>query len=145
MLADKELFGNVEEALKDRGIIDEFEKANGKIKGRMMITKIEFPEELGIEIPESVEPLAFQGTFDFYDCAIGIGIDWKTREPFTDLWVTPQVEDADEPNEHWIEFFLKTLIGNFDEDGSFGVPLYTFATNTSDFMVVPIAEGEDGD
>lgn len=54
MLADKDLSGYVEPKLKARGIIDEFEKANGKIKGRMMITKIEFPEELGIEICSSM-------------------------------------------------------------------------------------------
>ena len=145
MLADKELFDYVESELKARGIIDDFEKENGKIKGRMMITQIEFPEELEIEVPEGVRPLAFQGSFDFYDCAIGIGIDWNTLEAFTQLWVTPQIEGANKPDEHWIRFFLKTLIENFKEDGSYGVPMYSFMTRTSDFTVVPVAPDEEDD
>ena len=145
MLADKELFDYVESELKKRGIIDDFEKENGKIRGRMMITQIDLPEELNIEVPEGVRPLAFMGTFDFYDCAVGIAIDWNTLEPFSGLWITPQADDAQEPNEHWIEFFLKTLLGNFKEDGSYGVPMYTFATDCSDFTVVPISPDDEED
>ena len=138
MLADQELFDLVESELKARGIIDRFEKENGKIRGRMMITQIEFPEELDIQVPEGVKPLAFQGSFDFYDCAIGIGIDWNTLKPFTGLWMTPQAVDADQPDMAWIEFFLKTLFENFNEDGGYGTPLYTFASETSDFTVIPV-------
>ncbi len=145
MLTDKELFDYVESELKARGIIEDFEKENGKIKGRMMITQIEIPAELGIEVPAGVKPLAFQGSFDFYDCAIGIGLDWNTLETFTGLWMTPQVEGAKEPDELWIEFFLKTLIKNFKEDGSYGMPMYTFVTDTSDFTVVPVAPDEEND
>ena len=143
MLSNKELFDYVELELKNRGIIEAFEKENGKIKGRMMITLIDIHEELDIEVPDGIDPLAFMGTFDFYDCSVGIAIDWNTMEPFTDLWVTPQVEDATIVDQHWVEFFLTTLLENLKKDG-FGVPMYTFISNTSDFTVIPVSSN-DGD
>lgn len=135
MLRDPEMFDVVENILTENGTIDNFEKENGKIKGRMMITLTEIPEELGIQGGEGIH--AFDCSFDFYEASIGLAINTATRELAGGLWVTPQVEGADAPDETWVEFFIKTLVENIDEDGSFGVPMYTFTTDEADFTVVP--------
>lgn len=140
MLANQALFNYVENKLRESGIIDDFESKNGKIRGRMMITQCKIPEELGIDIADDIWGFAFQATFDFYDCAVGLALNLDTMEPLCGIWITPQAEDADEPSREWINFFIKTLICNIQEDGSFGLPMYTFTTDYSDFTVVPVAE-----
>ena len=39
-------------------------------------------------------------------------------------------------------FFIKTLMQSIEPDGSFGVPVYSFVSDTSDITVVP-AKAED--
>jgi hypothetical protein len=41
-----------------------------------------------------------------------------------------------------VEFFIKTLMQSIEPDGSFGVPVYSFVSDTSDMTVVP-AKAED--
>ena len=89
--------------------------------------------------------MVFQGTFDFCDCAVGVGIDWNTLKVFTGMWVTPQAADAEAPDEHWMGFFLKTLIENFEEDGSYGIPMYTFIAHSGEFTVIPVAPDKAND
>jgi hypothetical protein len=141
MLFDKELFDVVEESCIKNGVISDFEKTNGKIKGRMMITLIDIPEELGITIEDQENPpLAFGASFDFYDCSLGIALYPKTMKFVSGVWVTPQVEDAEPPAKEWIKFFIKTLAESIDEDGSFGYPMYTFISDTGDFTCIPTLE-----
>ena len=53
------------------------------------------------------------------------------------MWITFQTEDAEQPSQEWAQFFLETLFSNINDDGSYGVPMYTFTSDTSDFTCVP--------
>lgn len=135
MLIDKELFFEVENILRDQGTLERFEEENGEITGHMMITMMEIPPELGFdEISDSVR--AFCASFDFYGMMIGLAFDLNTMELIPQMWFTPQTDDAVEPSSEWLEFFVKTLCENISEEG-FGVPMYSFVNDHSDFTVVP--------
>ena len=56
------------------------------------------------------------------------------------LWMVPQSDDAEEPVREWIEFFIEKLVQGLNDDGSFGIPMYTFISDTADFTVVPTVE-----
>ena len=64
-------------------------------------------------------------------------MDVKELKILSPLWVTEQTENAEQPDKVWIKFFLTTLAENISDDGSFGVPMYTFLNDNSDFTVVP--------
>ena len=65
------------------------------------------------------------------------------REPATGIWVTPKEEDAEAPAGDWVEFFIKTLASSIDQDGSYGIPIYSLVNATADLTVVLTApEGE---
>ena len=67
----------------------------------------------------------------------------EDRKLATGLWVTPQEEDAEAPARDWIEVFIKTLVSSINEDGSYGVPIYSLVNDNADLTVVPTApEGE---
>lgn len=135
MLVDKELFFEVENILREQGTLERFEEQNGEITGHMMITMMEIPPELGFDgISDSVR--AFCASFDFYDMMIGLAFDLNTMELIPHMWFTPQTDDAVEPSSEWVEFFVKTLCENISEEG-FGVPIYSFVNDHSDFTVVP--------
>ena len=53
------------------------------------------------------------------------------------LWITPEVPNADAPSQEWCEFFIETVSKCIEKNGSFGVPMYTFCSDTADFTVVP--------
>lgn len=135
MLINEELFNTVEQKLIENGTISDFEKNNGKIKGRMMITTAAIPDNITIENTDSL--FAFECSFDFYDSIIGIAIYVNTLRVASPLWVTPQIENAEEPAKEWVEFFLQTLTENIAHKDSFGIPMYTFVNDTSSFTVVP--------
>lgn len=139
MLKDKAQFEIVEEALRKNGSIARFEKECGPVKGRMMITLADIPE--GIEITEQREadPTAFEASFDFYDSTVGMALYIKDRTPATGIWVSLQKEGAEAPARDWIEFFIKTLVSSIDEDGSYGIPIYSLVNDTADLTVVPTA------
>ena len=139
MLADKEHFEMIEKILKENGTIDKFEKERGIIRGRMMITLGEAPNIVEYDKTEN-NVYVFTGTFDFYDMELGIVLKTKPIEPRSSIWFTPQRDNAQEPTEEWIEFFLKTLVDSIDEDGCFGYPICTFLSDTGDFTVVPTAD-----
>ena len=137
MLADKEQFEVIENELRENSTIERFEKEQGKIKGRMMITFGEAPDVVTYDkTEEGVYP--FIGSFDFYDMEIGILLKTKPIEVRSGVWFTPQIDGAEEPTHEWIEFFIKTLANNIHEDGSFGIPICSFVADTGDFTVVPI-------
>lgn len=136
MLVDNNIFNIVEQLLSKNGTIEEFENKNGKITGRMMITLTDIPED--IEIDKNKKSIyAFECSFDFYDVSIGVVLDTKELKALSPIWATEQVPNAEHPDSMWIDFFLKTLVENILDDGSFGVPIYTFLNNNSDFSVVP--------
>ena len=143
MLADKEQFEIIERSLLRNGTIDQFENEYGKITGRMMITLADIPDNIEIKKYKDKVPAAFEASFDFYDSAVGIAVYTMERQAASKVWVRPQKEGAGTPSEDWITFFIKTLISNISEDGSFGVPIYSFVNDTSDLTVIPTAPTVD--
>lgn len=139
MLTDKEQFEIIETALKENGTIERFEMEQEKIRGRMMITLGEAPDIVNYDnTEEGVYP--FIGSFDLYDMEIGILLQTKPVEARSSIWFTPQTDNAEEPTQEWIEFFIKTLVSNIDEDGGFGIPICTFTADVGDFTVTPITD-----
>ena len=136
VLSNIEAFENLERILTEDGTIAGFEGENGKILGWMMIDLCEIPDNLKGEIEITESTYAFQGTFDFYDVALGIALDVKTMEVKGGLWLTPQAEQYEEPASELIEYFIETLVKGID-NGSFGVPMYAFVNDTSSFEVYP--------
>ncbi len=132
MLSKAVAFGIVELKLIADGTIPKFEEENGKILGRMMIDLCEIPENLKDEIEITDSTYAFETTFDFYDVAIGVAIDVKAMKTKSELWLTPQTENFEEPDKEWAEYFLKTLGRHIDSEG-FGVPIYAFVNETAGF------------
>jgi len=137
MLADKDLFSHIEEELVKEGVINKFEKENGIIKGRMMITLGEVPKNLTDEIKRSDDDVAFIGTFDFCDSAVGILFDPKKMDFTSPLWVSLQTEYAMRPQEELCDFFVHTITKNVKGNGSFTVPIYTFISDNGSFTVAP--------
>lgn len=138
MLIDEKAFDTVTGILVENGTIQRFEEENGKLKGRMMITLGELPEDLGMELDPERKSYVFLGSFDFYDSVVGAALYLDPIEPAGGVWVTPQVDGAEAPDKSWVEFFFQTLVSHIEEDGSFGIPMYTYVNDTSDFTVVPI-------
>ncbi len=143
MLADRKLFETVEEALRRNGAIERFESECGEIKGRMMITVTDIPDGIKLNDGSGRQPAAFEASFDFYDAIVGLALYPAEKELATGIWITTQKEGAEAPAEDWIEFFIRTLVSNIAEDGSFGFPMYSFVNDTSDFTVVPSAPESD--
>lgn len=137
MLIDEAAFDRITDLIVESGSIQEFEKENGKLKGRMMITLGELPEDLGIELDPNRKAYVFNGSFDFYDSIVGTVLYLDPLETAGGIWITPQEEGAEPPAKEWVEFFFETLVSHIEEDGSFGIPMYTYVNDNSDFTVVP--------
>lgn len=137
MLANEKLFNKVEDDLRKEGKLQAFEKENGPITGRMMIDRVELPDEIEVAEVGCKKPLALEASFDFYDTAVGVAVDPESGKFASKIWGTPQVADAEEPDEAWVEFFIQTLADSIGEDGEVGYPIYSFVNDTSDMTVVP--------
>ena len=137
MLADKELFDRIETVLSEQGIIKQFEEEKGKIIGRMMIVLGDVPENLKSDIVLDDQDTVFIGTFDFYDSSVGMVLNTSTMKVKSGLWITPEHPDAEPPTREWCDFFVETVAKYIERDGSYGVPMYTFCSETADFTVVP--------
>lgn len=138
MLFDEKLFQIVEQECIKQGVIADFEKDNGKITGRMMITVIDIPA--GIEVDKKIADqslVAFGGSFDFYDCSLGVALYPESMQIASGVWVTPQSPDAEPPAQEWVEFFITVLCESIDENGNFGYPMYTFISDMGDFTCIP--------
>lgn len=140
MLEDKNKFDELEHLLIQQGVVERFEKEHGKIKGRMMITLTDIPDDVEIKESDAKGLYAFRGTFDFYDSALNIALYTNPVEAASGIWIEPQTEQADTPAADWVDFFMKTLLTYIAEDGSFGVPMYSFVNDTMDFTVVPTSK-----
>lgn len=138
MLIDKRAFDELENVLNEKGKISEFEKIEGDIKGRMMITlSDDIPKELDIKLETQGDYYIFIGSFDFYDSSVGVVYDRKSSSLASGIWITPQVVDATPPSKEWIEFFIMTLAKNVIEEEGFGIPIYCFLTDEADMTIVP--------
>ena len=145
MLKDEKLMNRVEDLLRQKGYIDQFEKETGPIKGRMMITLTDIPEGIDINEHHEEPAAAFEGSFDFYDATVGIALYPRDRSAATGLWVTLQKDDAEPPADEWIQFFIKTLVSSIGEEGSYGIPIYSFVNDTADLTIVPDKTGAETD
>lgn len=137
MLIDKEMFDVVETMLIQQGKIAAFEAENGKVLGRMMITRAAVPEGIEIRTASGKTPQAFEASFDFYDSTVGLALFTDTKEAASGIWVTPQKDGADPPANDWIEFFVEKLMESIEEDGSYGIPIYSFVNDTCDMTIIP--------
>lgn len=136
MLIDQAKFEIVEKTLIEQGKIEAFEKENGSILGRMMITADDMPEELIEELENKDDLIVFTASFDFYDMTVSAAVYTKSKE-IAKMWITPQDDDAEQPARKWISFFIETLFKGINDEGSYGIPMCSFVTNTSDMTVVP--------
>ena len=144
MLSDPVQFKTVEEGLAKMGVIDSFEKENGAILGRAMITLTEIPDSIPISRPDRENLTAFEVSFDFCNVALGVAVDTKKKTLESSVWGRYQTPGAERPAQEWVKFFLQTLFEHIADDGSYAVPMYSFVNNTSDFTVVPTAFPPEG-
>ena len=139
MLSDPVQFKTVEDGLAAMGVIERFEKENGAILGRAMITLTEIPDSIPIARPDRENLTAFEVSFDFCNVALGVAVDTKKKTLESSVWGRYQTPGAEKPAQEWVKFFLQTLFEHIAEDGSFCVPMCSFVNNTSDFTAVPTA------
>ena len=144
MLADPKKFQIVEDTLRKNGSIARFEKEQGLVRGRMMVTLCDIPEEFLTTIIEDERVYGFEASFDFYDSTVAFALYPKSKTVGSGVWVTSQTEGAETPSREWIEFFIHTVLDSIDEDGSFGYPIYSLVADVGDLTVVPAApEGKN--
>lgn len=136
MLIDKAQFEIVEKMLTEQGRIEAFEKENGAILGRMMITTDTLPEELAEEVEIKEDLTVFTASFDFYDMTVSAAVYTSSKE-IAKMWLTPQDDDAEQPAKEWISFFIEKLFLGIDDEGGYGIPMCSFVTDTSDMTIVP--------
>ena len=136
MLIDQAKFEIVEKTLIEQGKIEAFEKENGSILGRMMITADDMPEELIEELENKDDLIVFTASFDFYDMTVSAAVYTKSKE-IAKMWITPQDDDAEQPAREWISFFIEKLFEGIDDEGGYGIPMCSFVTDSSDMTVVP--------
>ena len=139
MLSNPELFKTVEAGLTSMGTIKAFEDVNGPILGRVMITTTKIPDGVNVKRTDVENLTAFEATFDFCNVALGVVADTKKKTLESSVWGRYQVPGAQRPSDDWVKFFIRTLFEHIGDDGSFGIPMYSFVNDTADFTAVPTA------
>lgn len=142
MLIDERKFNDVEVLLRERGELNKFEKESGAILGRSMITFGEVPEVLKEEVlqdRDEEEVYVFNCSYDFYDSYLGMAMDKQSMRPVGKIWGTEQVEGSKEPDQVWIEFFVRIVVEYVvkNKDG-FGLPLYIFLNDDAELVIEPV-------
>jgi len=143
MLSNPDLFATVESVCRERGIIERFEKENGKVKGRMMIDAVVLPNDISLYANADNNAIAFEASFDFMDTKIGFVFSVEKIEAASDLWYHGST-DGNSPDDVWVELFVKTLVESIEPDGSYGIPIYVFISDTGSFSIVPTAPDDFG-
>ena len=143
MLSNPEMFKTVEDGLNNMGVIKDFEDKNGPILGRVMITTTDIPDGVNVKREDRENLTAFEASFDFCNVALGVVVDAKKKTLESSVWGRYQVPGAARPSEEWVKFFIQTLLEHIDDEGNFGVPMYAFVNDTSDFTAVPTMPGPD--
>ena len=142
MLTDQKHFKKIEETLRENGTIERFEREHGPIRGKLLITEGDLPEDLDFDIDEDRRYAVFIGSYDFYDMEIGVVLYLDPIETAGPIWFTPQRQNAEEPSQEWIEYFIQTVVGSINTDGSYGIPICSFMADAGDFTVVPTFDEE---
>ena len=137
MLNNPEQFKAVEAGLAAMGTIKAFEDENGPILGRVMITTTEIPDSVPIQRTDRDNLTAFEATFDFCNVALGVVADTKKKTLESSVWGRYQAPSAQRPSDDWVKFFIRTLFEHIGDDGSYGIPMYSFVNDTADFTAVP--------
>ncbi len=137
MLIDKKLFEQIEQSLKDNGKLAEFERENGEVLGRMMITTGTLPAALAAEAKLDDKAVVFECSFDFCDVVFGVAVDIKTLKVVVPLWTMSQTDEVEEPAREWSTFFIKTLFRYISLDGTYRVPVCTFINNDATYSYAP--------
>ncbi len=91
MLKDETKFDQLGQKLFMKGVLQDFEKKNGPIKGRMMVTEGKIPPEmltkLQSELMNSSNWIVVEGSFDFYNYTVGMIVDLTTGKPLANGWL----------------------------------------------------------
>jgi len=136
MLSNPVLFDQIEKICRSRGTIAQFEAENGEMKGRMMIDAISVPDDVPLKPGIDDRITAFEASFDFMDCRIGLAVCVPKMEAASGFWYSSD-EGGQPPDQVWIEFFVQTLMESIEPDGSYGIPIYVFISDAGLFSVVP--------
>ena len=135
MLADKNLFSLIEYSLRENGSLPDFEKNNGKVKGRMMIRPVQIPDEIFNHIDTDREFYALEGSFDFFNASICAVLYRNPKEFDENMWFSLQNETAEDPTQEWIDYFLNTVWDAIPENGDFSMPVFSFVNEKNALTV----------
>ena len=137
MLKDETKFDQLGQKLFMKGVLQDFEKKNGPIKGRMMVTEGKIPPEmltkLQSELMNSSNWIVVEGSFDFYNYTVGMIVDLTTGKPLANGWLVPQLgHPGMQPADKWQEFLIEKVVEAIDEKGKINLPLYVWISDRSD-------------
>ncbi len=137
MLQDDTQFNQLGVKLFTHGILDDFEKKNGPIKGRMMVTEGKIPpnmlKKLQPELLKNPRWLVVQGSFDFSDYMIGMVVGLNPVKPLSEGWLIPQSKNPGvELPKQWQEFFMRKVINAIDENGHIDLPMFSWISDRND-------------
>lgn len=134
---DEQLISDTEDALRTDGVLNDFEAQNGPIQAHMVINQVTIPKDVRDSVLPVAGAVAFEATTDFFDCTIGVVLEPHSMKVCSNVWATPQRQDAPAPSNDWVDFFLQTLSGNIEKDGSYGVPMCVFMSEKASFTTIP--------
>lgn len=137
MLKEEKKFDKLGQKLFMDGVLQDFEKKNGPIKGRMMVTEGKIPPEmlakLQPELMKNPKWIVVEGSFDFSNYTIGMVVGLNPIKPLSNGWLTPQLgHPGMQPDQHWQEFFMEKVLDNIDDHGQIDLPLYTWISDKND-------------
>ncbi|AEG40303.1 hypothetical protein [Lactobacillus kefiranofaciens] len=140
MLKDQQKFDQLGEKLFMDGVLQDFEKKHGPIKGRMMVTEGKIPPEMLMKLqPELMKNpkwIVVDGSFDFSNYTIGMVVGLNPVRPISNGWLTPQLNHPGvAPTKNWQEFFMEKVMQNIDENGKIDLPLYSLISDKSDLTL----------
>ena len=137
MLKEEKKFDQLGQKLFMQGTLQEFEKKNGPIKGRMAITEGKIPPEmlnkLQPELMKNPKWKVVEGSFDFSNYTIGMVVGLNPIKPLSEGWLVPQLgHPGVQPDKHWQEFFTEKAMNSIDENGHIDLPLFTWISDKND-------------
>lgn len=137
MLKDQQKFDQLGQKLFMAGVLQDFEKKHGSIKGRMMVTEGKIPPEMLVKLQADLMKnpnwKVVEGSFDFSNYTIGMVVSLNPVKTLTQGWLVPQLgHPGPEPDAHWQEFFIKKVLDVINEKGSLELPIYTWISDKSD-------------
>ncbi|RVU71855.1 MULTISPECIES: hypothetical protein [Lactobacillus] len=137
MLQNDAEFNQLGQKLFMQGVLQDFEKKHGAIKGRMMVTEGKIPPELLVKLqPELVKNpkwIVVEGSFDFSNYTIGMVVGLNPVKALSEGWLKPQMTTAGpKPSKEWQEFFMEKVLKAIDDKGHLDLPMYTWISDKSD-------------